>query len=424
MTVASQVNKVTYLGNGTVRTWPFSFKVLLPEHLKIYVTDADGNETQLTSGYAVDMETCSVEYPTDIELPPLASGEKITLLRELPLTQETDLENQGEMNAEELESAYDKLTMICQQLDEKTRRAILGPVSGDNPPEDIVTKLLAASESAQKAAAEAESVREWVVDVAYNGFEIGTPKIYRTGTQPDGYLLMDGSSFSSSVYPELAQSLGSSYVPDWRESHALPSGWNWYIKGLHKGNVVGSFKKLSVKVVTVETGTIAYAVYDDSTTTLTLYIPKGERGEQGPQGAVGPTGPAGPQGIQGVQGIQGPQGEQGLRGPEGAQGQKGDTGAQGPRGEQGPQGIQGERGEKGEKGDQGEQGIPGPEGLKGPQGDKGPDGTPPQGLSWGEFSVDSNGDLGLTMYGLTASDNVTAEIDESGDAYLILTTNE
>ena len=226
MTVASQVNKVTYLGNGTVRTWPFSFKVLSPEHLKIFVTDADGNEAQLTSGYAVDMETCSVSYPADIELPPLASGEKITLRRELPLTQETDLENQGEMNAEELEAAYDRRTMICQQLDEKTRRAILGPVSGDNPPEDIVEKLLAASESAQKAAAEAESVREWVVDVAYNGFEIGTPKLYRTGTQPDGYLLMDRSSFSSPLYPELAQSLGSSYVPDWRESHDLPSGRN------------------------------------------------------------------------------------------------------------------------------------------------------------------------------------------------------
>jgi len=46
----------------------------------------------------------------------LADGWKISISRELPMTQETDLRNQGKFFAEVHEDAFDKLTMLMQQV--------------------------------------------------------------------------------------------------------------------------------------------------------------------------------------------------------------------------------------------------------------------------------------------------------------------
>lgn len=155
MTVATNVNKITYQANGAVTKWPFIFPVLNASHLKVIVTDPAGEETTLESNYYVDLQTSAVTYP--VTGAPLAAGNKITLLRLLPAVQNIDLENQGPFEAETLERGYDYLTMLVQQLDERTHRAILGPVAGDDPPADMVSKLLAASARAQAAAQTAQS---------------------------------------------------------------------------------------------------------------------------------------------------------------------------------------------------------------------------------------------------------------------------
>lgn len=453
MTVATNVNKITYQANGAVTKWPFSFPVLSASHLKVIVTDPAGEETTLESNYYVDLQTSAVTYP--VTGAPLASGNKITLLRLLPAVQNIDLENQGPFEAETLERGYDYLTMLVQQLDERTHRAILGPVAGDDPPADMVSKLLAASHSAQESAAAAAQLlagiqqlyNDYQKEIAFNGAEIGTPKIFKEGEQSDGYLLMDGSAYDTTDYVDLAGVLGTANLPDWTGDPSIPAGWKWYIKGKHAANVVGQIKRLRIVVHNLPANQAAYCTFDASQTLMDLYIPQGMQGIQGPMGPAGPVGPQGPQGEQGPRGIQGPQGEQGLRGPEGAQGVKGDTGEQGPRGYQGevgpqgpqgepgpqgatglqgprgPQGLVGPQGPQGEKGEKGDQGDPGPEGLKGAQGDKGPDGTAPIGLSLGEFGfVHETGHLQFTAYGADTGENISAEIDAAG--HVILTISE
>lgn len=409
MTVASQVNKVTYNGNGSVKVWPYSFRVLEAAHLKVVVTDSLGDEITLSAGYSVDLLNSTVTYPISGDA--LAAGSKITLIRELPLIQNMDLENQGPLEAEALERAYDALTMICQQLDERSRRAILGPISGDDPPADIVAKLLAASVSAQQSAEGALATLaalntlydDVLKEIAFNGAEIGTPKIFKTGEQSDGYLLMNGSAYSTTDYTDLADVLGVADLPDWRTSHALPSGWSWYIKGKHAANVVGQIKRLRIVVHSLSAGASAYCTYDASQTLMDLYIPQGA---QGPQGPTGPTGPVGPQGPQGNKGPQGNEGPRGIQGPAGEQGPIGITGPQGPQGEQG------------------DRGIPGPEGLKGPSGDKGPDGEAPLGLAFGSFSFDTDGHLVFSVYGINSSEDVSAEFDSAGHVILTFTSVE
>ena len=133
--------------------------------------------------------------------------------------------------------------------------------------------------------------------------------------------------------------------------------------------------------------------YDFTSGKMTLYVPAGPAGPQGPVGQAGPQGVPGARGVQGPRGIQGPQGIQGERGPEGQQGPMGPQGVQGPRGEAGPSGPEGPQGIQGERGPQG------PEGPKGATGDKGPIGDSPLPLTFGNFSVNTDGYLQFAYNG-------------------------
>ena len=68
-------------------------------------------------------------YPKSGE--PLASGKKLVIMRELPLMQLMDLINQGDYYADDVEQAFDDLTMIAQQLSEKLARAMVFSVEVD-----------------------------------------------------------------------------------------------------------------------------------------------------------------------------------------------------------------------------------------------------------------------------------------------------
>ncbi len=132
MTITSQICKHIYQADGSTRTWELDFPLLSEQELKLYVTDASGTQTQVTQNYAVNLTTGVVTYPTLASgLDPLASGTKVTLLRATAPTQEVTLTQQGRLDAKTLEHAYDKLTLLSQELAECTERCIkYAPSSG------------------------------------------------------------------------------------------------------------------------------------------------------------------------------------------------------------------------------------------------------------------------------------------------------
>lgn len=136
MSLASTDNKVTYSGNGATTTWPFPFPVLEKAHIQVILTTPAGAETQLTSDYFVDLTGKEVRYPgyesgqeppEADQAPVLPVGWKITLLRHLPLTQESDFSG---WPFQEIEDALDRATMQIQQVAEVAGRAITIPVTG------------------------------------------------------------------------------------------------------------------------------------------------------------------------------------------------------------------------------------------------------------------------------------------------------
>ncbi|MDB4726030.1 hypothetical protein OAF54_01245 [bacterium] len=110
---------VSYDGNGsTVTAYPFLFKVLDASHVKLYLDGVLSNDAITVTGVGDD---AGVEVFTSVAY---ASGVRVTLRREVPFSQETDLVEGGRLREESLEDALDYGVMQAQQLKEELGRTI------------------------------------------------------------------------------------------------------------------------------------------------------------------------------------------------------------------------------------------------------------------------------------------------------------
>lgn len=173
MTVSTTNNKHIYEGNGIAVQWPYSFPLLSASHVKVYLTNGAGAVSEITSDFWVNTAEGYVKYPgyepgTEpplVDQPPvLPAGWKITLLREVPLTQEIDLVKSGSYMPEVLEGGYDRATMQIQQLAENIGRSVQLPVdapagAGDELLSMILNSAARAVSSAGSAAVSAGSAQ-------------------------------------------------------------------------------------------------------------------------------------------------------------------------------------------------------------------------------------------------------------------------
>lgn len=145
MTVSKDYNKHIYEGNGLTVDWPYDFDLPItaagtPDTSLIHVfrTNLRGEVTEVTA-FSVDAETGTLTYPTSGS--PLESGEKLTILRLLDISQQFfDPSNQANLYPETLEDNTDRLVMMLQQLQEETDRAVKVSVSTDLETEDITAE--------------------------------------------------------------------------------------------------------------------------------------------------------------------------------------------------------------------------------------------------------------------------------------------
>lgn len=142
MTVASDVNKCRYMGNGVTRVWPYTFDLPETYMLEVYVTKPGGMPVKLERGYSVDREARSVAYPSNPDEPPLPAGYRLTLRRWVDFLQNTELKNQGEFFAKTIESQFDKDVMMIQQLAETVSRCVASPLDGQSSPEELTEQIM------------------------------------------------------------------------------------------------------------------------------------------------------------------------------------------------------------------------------------------------------------------------------------------
>ncbi|MCA7047599.1 hypothetical protein LE075_05685 [Escherichia coli] len=128
MTVSTEVDHNEYTGNGVTTSFPYTFRIFKKSDLTVQIADLNENITvlKLDTDYSV---TGAGGYNGGnvILSKALANGHQISISRELPVTQETDLRNQGKFFAEVHEDALDKLTMLIQQVGSMFRLALRKP---------------------------------------------------------------------------------------------------------------------------------------------------------------------------------------------------------------------------------------------------------------------------------------------------------
>jgi hypothetical protein len=134
MTISSTANKAILYGNGVATSFPYKFLIPNQSQMSVIVTDPSGNQMPLSaSQYSVSgigsKNGGAVTYP--LAGAPLPALWSVTILRTLPIVQQTDIVNQNGFYPDVLEAAMDYQTMTQQQLSESQSRGIAFPVVDD-----------------------------------------------------------------------------------------------------------------------------------------------------------------------------------------------------------------------------------------------------------------------------------------------------
>ena len=142
MTVSSQTNKAIYIGNGVAKEFAIPFSFLEKEHIKVRQKKND-IQTERTDWTVKSGNLVFVDAPE--------SGAEIAIVREVPLTQETDYRDNEILHAETLERNFDKLTMQVQQLAEKSARAVTVDIFDDTQAAELIPSIRKAVSDCQAA---------------------------------------------------------------------------------------------------------------------------------------------------------------------------------------------------------------------------------------------------------------------------------
>lgn len=132
MSISAEGQKHIYDGNDSDTVFTFTFDALSASHVIAFLTDADGADTLITDNFTVDLTAKTYTYPNSGSA--IATGTKITVLRDTPNTQIVNLKQQRAYDAEAHEDALDKLTMQIQDLQEQLNRCFKVGISETTSP--------------------------------------------------------------------------------------------------------------------------------------------------------------------------------------------------------------------------------------------------------------------------------------------------
>lgn len=125
MTVSTTESRIGYNGNGATTVFAFPYRFLTNTDLVVTLVRADTTQVvqTLNTDYTVTGAGDDAGGTVTMVVPP-ATGQQLVIVRDVPLTQETDYISGDPFPAESHERALDKLTMISQRLENLISRSI------------------------------------------------------------------------------------------------------------------------------------------------------------------------------------------------------------------------------------------------------------------------------------------------------------
>ena len=392
MTVQKDVTKNIYVGNGSTRTYPFTFECPAehPEYIKVYLIQEDGT-AQVTVDYLLDMDARQITYPSSGAA--LPDGKKLVIMRELPLQQQMNLVNNGPYFAEDIEQAFDENVMAMQQIAEKLNRTITMSVDVDGSAfinevpfeagksfriaddgksivltEDPARVLPLAQGVYAQAQAQAQSAYASAVAAAQSEDSAAA------SASEAGNSAQSASTSAASAAESAELTSGYKQEALAAKADATASATNAKTSETNaktSADSAGASKEAAQSAATTASNFASAArnsAYEAQTymdnaknysENVNVFVPSvssagvlswtNKAGLPNPasvniKGAKGDKGDTGAQGIQGIQGVKGDKGDRGAQGIQGVKGDKGD------KGDTGAQGIQGVKGDKGATG--------------------------------------------------------------------------
>lgn len=131
--INKELNRVDYKGDGQTVSFPIPFDVISKTDVKAILVTEDGKEKVITEKFYVDMNDKTFHYPSngkDVDssnLIPMKTGERLILVRDIPITQENTYGKKHPFDS--IERMGDKLTLIAQDLKVEHTRVLKLPIS-------------------------------------------------------------------------------------------------------------------------------------------------------------------------------------------------------------------------------------------------------------------------------------------------------
>ncbi|MCY6380965.1 hypothetical protein [Hoeflea prorocentri] len=125
MTISTTTNRVRAAGDGSTTVFAFPYFFEKETHLSVTITDAGGSESQQTlsvhytvsgAGNAGGGTVTFVTAPSAVQT--------VTIIRDEPLTQETDADDVGTFREQAFEDQFDRHARQAQRLQEQVDRAV------------------------------------------------------------------------------------------------------------------------------------------------------------------------------------------------------------------------------------------------------------------------------------------------------------
>jgi len=132
-TTADNYAPVTYTGNGSSTAFSVSWPIVNTSDAVVILKVVDTQvPTTLSETTDYVISATNNDYSSGFTVTTTAtysSSYSITIMRESPQSQQTDLDDSGLLRLENLESAYDKLTRLIQELQEQWDRSLHIPAT-------------------------------------------------------------------------------------------------------------------------------------------------------------------------------------------------------------------------------------------------------------------------------------------------------
>lgn len=266
MLVSNEISKNQYVGDGSATEFAYTFPILDATHIEVYrqLPTETALETKLVPAEEYTVEGAGTESGGKVvfKVAP-SSGTKLSILRNVPITQLYQYQELDSFPAESHENALAKLTMICQGMDERLDRAIVVSPTDTVTPDELRNNIFEASQKAQDSASAAKDS-----ETAAAASESSASNSATAASESES-----NASSSASAAAASASSAANS------ASAAANSAQNAAESENNAANSAAAILELKIEVNTLNPGEQATASYDPVTGTLTLGVPKGDSGD-------------------------------------------------------------------------------------------------------------------------------------------------